>query len=192
MSYGNGEIIEVLRAARQARQLSQRALSAKAGVPQSHISKIENGGSDIRLSSLIELARALELELVLVPRRLLPAVQGILRSSPAQLTGSRDSYPQIADALKILARLAEGHPSIQGLGELQQLVRELGNLRLSPLDLTRIRTQVTKLSEVGVPADDHPVLAGALRTLSSLRNQLAHAVSPAPKPAYSLDDDDDD
>ncbi|MFX8320164.1 helix-turn-helix transcriptional regulator, partial [Acinetobacter baumannii] len=59
MSHGNGEIIEVLRAARQAKQLSQRELSAKAGVPQSHISKIENGGSDIRLSSLIELARAL-------------------------------------------------------------------------------------------------------------------------------------
>ncbi|MFX5668589.1 helix-turn-helix transcriptional regulator, partial [Acinetobacter baumannii] len=38
MSHGNGEIIEVLRAARQAKQLSQRELSAKAGVPQSHIS----------------------------------------------------------------------------------------------------------------------------------------------------------
>ncbi|MFX8335546.1 hypothetical protein ABTL52_20055, partial [Acinetobacter baumannii] len=88
--------------------------------------------------SLIELARALELELVLVPRRLLPAVQGILRSSPTQLASSRGTYPEIADALKILARLAKGHPSVKGLGELQQLVQALGNLRLSPLDLARV------------------------------------------------------
>ena len=83
MSYESDDIINALRAARQGKRLSQRELSAKAGVPQSHISKIENGGSDIRLSSLIEIARALELELVLVPRRPVPAVQGLLRSAPA-------------------------------------------------------------------------------------------------------------
>ncbi len=86
MGYESDDIISALRAARQGQHLSQRDLSAKAGVPQSHISKIENGGSDIRLSSLIELARALELELVLVPRRLVPAVQGVLRSlSPSDV-----------------------------------------------------------------------------------------------------------
>ncbi|MFX8500686.1 hypothetical protein ABTL68_19970, partial [Acinetobacter baumannii] len=75
-------------------------------------------------------------------------------------------------------------PSVKGLGELQQLVQALGNLRLSPLDLARVRMQVSKLSEVGVPADDHPAWAGAVRTLFSLRNHRAHAESPAPKPAY--------
>jgi HTH-type transcriptional regulator / antitoxin HipB len=82
MNYPNEAIIAALKTAREARGLSQRALSARSGVPQSHISKIERGGSDIRLSSLIELARALELELTLVPRRLVPAVEGVLRTAP--------------------------------------------------------------------------------------------------------------
>lgn len=92
MSYESDDIINALRVARQGKRLSQRELSAKAGVPQSHISKIENGGSDIRLSSLVEIARALELELVLVPRRLIPAVQGLLRSAPAHHLPSRPIY----------------------------------------------------------------------------------------------------
>ncbi len=77
MTYATEHIAAILRSAREARGLSQRALGAKAGVPQSHISKIENGTVDLRASSLVELARALELELVLVPRRTLPAVHAV-------------------------------------------------------------------------------------------------------------------
>lgn len=47
-----------LRTAGEAIGLSQRDLSARITVPQSHISKIESGGADLRLSSLVELARA--------------------------------------------------------------------------------------------------------------------------------------
>ncbi|WP_346658108.1 helix-turn-helix transcriptional regulator [Bradyrhizobium sp. 154] len=47
-----------LRTAREAIGLSQRDLSARITVPHSHISKIESGGADLRLSSLVELARA--------------------------------------------------------------------------------------------------------------------------------------
>jgi len=63
MSYVTEDIIRELKQAREAKGLSQRALSQRTHVPQSHISKIESGGTDIRLSSLIELARALDLEL---------------------------------------------------------------------------------------------------------------------------------
>ena len=58
MSYATEHIAESLKAARERKGLSQRALSAKAGVPQSHISKIENGAVDLRLSSLVELAQS--------------------------------------------------------------------------------------------------------------------------------------
>lgn len=81
MNYTIKEIAGKLRAARQARGLSQRALSQMSGVPQGHISKIEKGAVDLRLSSLIELARVLDLELTLVPRKALPAVQSIVRAS---------------------------------------------------------------------------------------------------------------
>jgi len=77
------ELIKALKAARQAQGLTQRDLSARAGLPQSHISKIESGAVDVKLSSLVELARALDLELVLVPRRLMPAVEALRRTPDA-------------------------------------------------------------------------------------------------------------
>jgi transcriptional regulator with XRE-family HTH domain len=80
MSHVTDDIAKALKKAREHKGLSQRALGRKAGVPQSHISKIESGAVDLRLSSLIELARALDLELALVPRRALPAVQSIVRT----------------------------------------------------------------------------------------------------------------
>lgn len=57
-----------LRAERERRGLTQRELGGMAGVPQSHISKIESGAVDLRLSSLLALARVLNLELALSPR----------------------------------------------------------------------------------------------------------------------------
>jgi len=84
MNYTITHITDKLKAARKAKGLSQRALSKLAGVPQSHISKIENGAVDLRLSSLIELARILGLEATLVPRKTLPAINSIVRSAMAQ------------------------------------------------------------------------------------------------------------
>ena len=81
MSYETEHIANTLKAARESKGLSQRGLSAKSGVPQGHISKIERGTVDLRLTSLVALARVLDLELVLVPRRSVSAVQSIVRSS---------------------------------------------------------------------------------------------------------------
>lgn len=81
MSYVTEQILENLREARVRMGLSQRELSARSGVPQSHISKIESGSVDLRLSSLIELARVLDLELFVAPKKSVPAIQLIIRSS---------------------------------------------------------------------------------------------------------------
>ena len=70
-----------MREARQRKGLSQRDLSKQSGVPQGQISRIENGAVDLRLSSLIELGRALDLELILVPRKSVSAVRLLARSS---------------------------------------------------------------------------------------------------------------
>ena len=61
--------------------LSQRTLAVKVGVPQSHISKIESGLVNLRASSLVELARSLDLELMLVPRTLVPTVLALQQNS---------------------------------------------------------------------------------------------------------------
>lgn len=70
-------LAETLRHAREAKGLSQRALSTKVGVPQSHISKIENANVDLQTSSLIEIARTLDLELMLIPRPLITTVKAL-------------------------------------------------------------------------------------------------------------------
>ncbi|WP_026381951.1 helix-turn-helix domain-containing protein [Afifella pfennigii] len=85
----NDEIIEALKKGRDAKGLSQRALSARTGVPQSHISKIETGSADLRVSSLIALARALDLELRLVPRRAIAAVDSVISQTGSGAASSR-------------------------------------------------------------------------------------------------------
>jgi len=81
MTYATEHIVSILKAARDRKGFSQRELAKKAGVPQSHISKIENGAVDLRVSSLVALARVLDLEVTLVPRKAVSAVQSIVRSS---------------------------------------------------------------------------------------------------------------
>ncbi len=77
MKYSTQELAKSIKIARNKKGLSQRALSIKIGVPQGHISRIENGLVDLQTSSLIEIARALDLELMLVSRSFVPAVQAI-------------------------------------------------------------------------------------------------------------------
>ena len=84
MSYATEHIARELKKAREEKGLSQRELGRKAGVPQGHVSKIENGTVDLRLSSLVALARALDLELVFVSRKSLPAVKSLVRGSFAE------------------------------------------------------------------------------------------------------------
>lgn len=66
-----------LKSARQEKNLSQRALSLKTGIQQTQISRIESGQADLRVSTLVELARSLDLEVMLIPRSLFPAVNSI-------------------------------------------------------------------------------------------------------------------
>ena len=79
MNYSTEHITSGLKAARESAGLSQHTLGLRVGVPQGHISKIENGTVDLRLSSLIALARVLDLELMLVPRNAVGAIQSVIR-----------------------------------------------------------------------------------------------------------------
>ncbi|MCE2597098.1 helix-turn-helix transcriptional regulator [Motilimonas cestriensis] len=97
MSYVTEQIIESLREARIQKGLSQRELSAISGVPQSHISKIESGNVDLRVSSLITLSRVLDLELFVAPKKYVPAIKSIIRSSQ----GINDDGEQMSPAYKI-------------------------------------------------------------------------------------------
>lgn len=86
-------LTDALKAKRQKDGLSQSELSQKLGIPQSHVSKIENGSTDLRTTSLVEMARALGLEVMLVPRQLVVSVSGLTRAALDQRTPVQESHP---------------------------------------------------------------------------------------------------
>lgn len=99
MAYENEHIAALLKEARENKGLSQRELAKRSGVPQSHISKIEAGAVDLRVSSLSALARALDLELVLVPRKAMPAVNSIVRSTSVRnLSNGHGKMPEQSES----------------------------------------------------------------------------------------------
>ncbi len=73
------EMGALIKKAREEKGLSQQALSKQVSIPQSHLSKIENGLVDLQISSLIELTRTLEMDLMFVPRQLIPTFKGYIR-----------------------------------------------------------------------------------------------------------------
>ena len=196
MSYAIEHIAESLKAARERKGISQRALSAKAGVPQSHISKIENGAVDLRLSSLVELARVLDLELTLVPRKKLPAVRAIIRGDD----GRRD-VQSARKATNLLQRLDDQIAALPSetlseivVQELQRRARELMHFKLSADDLVQLQEASASMQEFLSDPRNLEAVEQAQSQLRMLRNALAHgagASAPSlPRPAYRLDGDD--
>lgn len=197
MGYATEHIAESLKAARIRKGLSQRALSAKAGVPQSHYSRIENGAVDLRLSSLVELARALDLEPTLVPRKKLPAVRAIIRSDDG---GQRD-VQSARKAANMLQRLGNRIAELPGetrseiaVQELQRRTRELMHFKLSADDLVHLQEASAAMQKFLSDSSNLDAFEQAQSRLRQLRNALAHgagASAPSfPRPAYRLDDDD--
>lgn len=192
-------IATLLRDAREMKGISQRELSALSGVRQSQISRIEQGAVDLRLSSLVELARALDLELTLVPRRAVPAVQSIVRTT----SPSPGNYHHVRRTLKELKRLEETVAENASAFELepneirllQRHLKEIPYFQLSEAERDEIRN-ARKIVENHL--SDHKNLAAvreAFAHLKGMRNAHAHgiattSISDQVRPAYTLDEDD--
>lgn len=153
-----------LKAARAQKRLSQRALSQKIGLPQSHISKIENGQVDIQATSLIEFARALGLEIMLVPQNMVPAVEALSRASasktaaPSPGTAVRDETAAAVDeahrmlqkTTKDAERFSRALGAEPELARLADTARELNYMRLMSPYTEQVREA---LKAVALPAD---------------------------------------
>ena len=192
MTYQTLPFAEDLRRAREAKAWSQRDLSAKAGMTQAHISRIERGEVDLRLSTLLELARLLDLEVVLAPRNALTAVQALVRE--ARENSDLRTVRVATTALNgILRHLRADHPKNALVDDLADLVRVLSD----PTALAYNRHAMDDLAKIvedlqaGVRAGRSPAeLQRDLDRLRALRNALAHRRPEADRPAYSLDDED--
>jgi transcriptional regulator with XRE-family HTH domain len=93
MGYKSEHLVSQVRDARGASGLSQRALRERTGQTQSHISQIESGKMEPGLSSFIDMARALDLEVMLVPRKLVPGVSAWVRSQATAQGASSEPRP---------------------------------------------------------------------------------------------------
>ena len=198
MSYVIADIAATLKDARERKGLSQRALSTQAGVPQGQISRIENGEVDLRVSSLIALARALELELTLVPRKALSAVNAIIRTGASGGESSGASRAEWSRWLNAVNALVHEQPQNTEYAQMLRYLRDLQHFPLPESDYHELRSRFRKLirllktrrDEGGEPVQPNLLL----QYLQQLRNKLAYAPVPATedavRPAYSLDGDD--
>ena len=197
MSYAIEEIADALRTAREERGLSQRELSARSGVPQGHISKIENGTVNLRLSSLVELARALDLELMLVPRKSLPAVQAIVRSATGDGKGAdmrKRADRELTQLKNIVSSLPEQAMPRSEFEQYSRMLRELEHFRLSESDLETIRNATSAFKNLKMTSEDWSSVRRYLQEIKNLRNHIAHGrvgeERETIRPAYSLEEDD--
>jgi transcriptional regulator with XRE-family HTH domain len=194
--YGLASLTEAMRRARLAKGWSQRELSARAHLTQAQISRIECGEVDLQVSTLLELARSLNLDLKLVPRSAITAVEAAVRSAE-----ERSEERSVRNLLANLRRLAEeARASAPGREDLASIASSLHDLEpLAPhlrgtfmtADLERLRINLEKC--LNYPPAERPRHAKAYRDaaarLKNLRNILRHPPQ-AERPAYSLDDED--
>ncbi|TGR65521.1 transcriptional regulator [bacterium M00.F.Ca.ET.194.01.1.1] len=73
------DIGQLLKTARKVRQLTQEQVADMAGISRPRYREIEAGSSAARTTTLINIARALGLELMLIPQAMVPAVDALLR-----------------------------------------------------------------------------------------------------------------
>jgi transcriptional regulator with XRE-family HTH domain len=85
--------------ARSRAGLTQSELAEKLGVQQSRVSRIEHEANP-RLDTVQSYARALGLELVLVPRKQLSGVQAMLSGQAAPEEVGRSRFPSLADLVR--------------------------------------------------------------------------------------------
>jgi transcriptional regulator with XRE-family HTH domain len=180
---------DALRQARLQKGWSQRDLSQRAGVPQAHISKIESGAVDLRLSTLVQLARLLDLEPVLAPRVALPAVQAIVRE--AEAADPARTVREVARNLSTLAgNIRRSRPTDASADQLALLASDVGVLASHPLASSAASELLHLAQGVQAAADNPSRLARAIRRLADRRNAADHGAPPQVRPAYTLHDED--
>jgi transcriptional regulator with XRE-family HTH domain len=193
VSYQAEAFAQSLRQSRLQKGWSQRDLSGKAGIPQAHISRIESGAVDVKVSTLVELARLLDLELVLAPRASLPAVEALIRE--AEASHDLRSARGLANSLQpVLRRLRIEHPKSSTTERLATLILDviaIAPLFQTPGALGQLEDAVGAIRRSADSAgDDLKGLDAAINGLAKIRNGLVHARTPAQTPAYSLDEED--
>lgn len=190
MSYQSEDLIAKTRGAREASGVSQRALSQRSGLTQSHISQIESGKMEPGLSSFVDMTRALDLELMLVPKKLVPAVDAILRSQESQ-DSSKPAGKRLARAERTVRKLKQIYGSSADLDHIDDAMHFFLRADLSERDTEHVRDLIDRLERHQASEQAAPIVREIANDLQRLRNTMVHARPTEPKPAWSLDEDGD-
>nr|WP_210297351.1 helix-turn-helix transcriptional regulator [Rhizobium sp. UBA1881] len=195
VAYKTQHLTQQLRAAREAQRLSQRELSARSGLTQSHISQIERGTMEPGLGSLVDVARALDLEIVLAPKKLMPAIRNILDSNSASIdvltSGQRKLVARLERWTSEFSQEIGTNSYTFALKDSLVLLRHLP-LTLDELDILKRTAERLEHYQAGkMPRQEMREIAQEIRRL---RNAAAHRDrdGAVPRSAYALDEEDDD
>jgi transcriptional regulator with XRE-family HTH domain len=195
MAYKTEHITQQLRAAREGQKVSQRELSARSGLTQSHISQIERGTMEPGLASLVDVARALDLEIVLAPKKLMPAIRNILES-----TSASGDMPT-SDQRKLVGRLerwfAQFKDAFGAASEADTFKDSLALLRHLPLpaeELDRLKEAADRLDRWQTDPPSRQELNKIAHAVRQLRHAAVHRDrdDAVPRSAYALEEEDDD
>ncbi len=196
MGYESDHLSTAIQKARVRMGLSQRDLSTKSGVSQAQISKFENGTIDLRLSSLVALFRAVELELELVPRACLPAVQSIVRSTTPRAAINPKLFTKAKFALdSVLQELAKSGQWPREYEHLQEHLDFLERARIPATQTENFKRLVKHLEDSQKTPLDFEKIKKLLRRTKELRKQIERTRSNESLPlgpAYSLKEEDRD
>lgn len=92
------EMGNLLKAARKELRLTQEQVAAMAGISRPRYREIEAGSTAARMTTLINIARALGLELRLIPQAMVPAVDALLQPHDDDLPAFLASPERNGDA----------------------------------------------------------------------------------------------
>lgn len=195
MAYQSESLIAQAREIREASGVSQRALSGRAGLTQSHISQIESGKMEPGLSSFIDMTRALDLELMLVPKKLVPAVLNLVKAQATpdmHIHAGQPNDKRFARAERLVRKLKHLYGSSADLDRIEETLRFLRRVNLSDQEMQLVRDLIDRLERYQASEQAAPVVRDIAQNLQRLRNSIAHAAPSEPRPAYALDDGDED
>lgn len=195
MAYQSESLIAQAREIREASGVSQRALSERAGLTQSHISQIEGGRLEPGLSSFIDMTRALDLELMLVPKRLVPAVLSLVKvqaTPDMHIHAGQPNDKRFARAERLVKKMKHLYGSSADLDRIEDTLRFLRRVNLSDQEMQLVRELIARLERYQASAQAAPIVHDIAQHLQRLRNSIAHAAPSEPRPAYSLDGGDAD
>lgn len=168
-----------LKAARQKKGLSQRALADRVGVPQAHVSRIEQGLVNPTATTLDQLAAALGLELRLMPRNLAARVKVELAADP----DLQEAMGELCDGLEEAAQW-HGETHIvsrmrRQLHDLLDMEKNLGEPQPLKVIGLLLRASAVVAAKEAEPTKAAAYLSQAATRLENLLQDLSRACADA-------------